>query len=161
MQKVIIYSTCRCPVPHAETRCVLRMDHHCPWVDNCVGHFNYAHFIRFLWAVDIACSYHLAMISRRVWYALIYSYWVRSLQMGFSVADIPQEPSGVELAWLVANYAACLPVIVAVGVFRYGLISRGFIPNICQHLPLLLPSDQLYHCGGLGKRQSRNSYPSG
>jgi len=52
------------------------MDHHCPWVDNCVGHYNYAHFIRFLCLVDIACSYHLIMVSRRIWDAVNARRWV-------------------------------------------------------------------------------------
>jgi hypothetical protein len=30
--------------------CVLKMDHHCPWINNCVGHFNQKFFIQF-------CSY--------------------------------------------------------------------------------------------------------
>lgn len=29
-------------------RCVLQMDHHCPWTENCVGHNNLATFLRFL-----------------------------------------------------------------------------------------------------------------
>jgi len=29
-------------------RCVARMDHHCPWIDNCVGYKNHAHFVGFL-----------------------------------------------------------------------------------------------------------------
>lgn len=28
--------------------CVLGMDHHCPWTNNCVGHYNTPHFMRFL-----------------------------------------------------------------------------------------------------------------
>lgn len=36
-----------------------------PWVNNCVGHHNYGHFVRFLLAVDVACSFHLWMITTK------------------------------------------------------------------------------------------------
>ncbi|KAI7859007.1 zf-DHHC-domain-containing protein [Circinella umbellata] len=47
-------------------RCVLKMDHHCPWINNCVGYFNYAHFVRFTLYVNIACLYILILLIWRI-----------------------------------------------------------------------------------------------
>ncbi|KAF8078935.1 zf-DHHC-domain-containing protein [Lyophyllum atratum] len=84
-------------------RCVLRMDHHCPWINNCVGHYNYGYFLRFLFYVDLSCSYHLFMLTRRVFYTLDARYW--------------DEPSSVELVFTILNFVACVPVLLAVGGF--------------------------------------------
>ncbi|BES99368.1 DHHC palmitoyltransferase [Nesidiocoris tenuis] len=40
--------------------CILKMDHHCPWLNNCVGHYNHRYF--FMYMVFIALSTLFIMI---------------------------------------------------------------------------------------------------
>ncbi|KAL4912468.1 Palmitoyltransferase pfa3 [Aspergillus aurantiobrunneus] len=64
---------CQCPKPdrahHCSTckRCVLKMDHHCPWLATCVGLHNYKAFLLFLIYTSLFCWLDFAVAAVWIW----------------------------------------------------------------------------------------------
>ena len=46
-------------------RCVMRMDHHCPWINNCVGLVTQKHFLLFLLYTLLACLFSISILCAR------------------------------------------------------------------------------------------------
>jgi palmitoyltransferase len=63
-------ATCVLAFDADRVRCIPKMDHHCPWTVNCVSHFTFPHFMRFLWyAVSSMCylEYFLYVRASAIW----------------------------------------------------------------------------------------------
>ena len=44
-------------------RCIRKMDHHCPWINNCVGEWNQKYFLQFLLYVGLLAAYSIALVA--------------------------------------------------------------------------------------------------
>ncbi|SCU81795.1 LAMI_0B07712g1_1 [Lachancea mirantina] len=89
---------CKCYKPerthHCKTcgKCVLVMDHHCPWTMNCVGLNNFAPFVRFLVWVMVTTSFLGFQLIRRAlfhWHGRHDRYFVFKSELWFLVLLIP------------------------------------------------------------------------
>ncbi|KAJ4482381.1 DHHC palmitoyltransferase-domain-containing protein [Lentinula aciculospora] len=58
-------------------RCVLKMDHHCPWLGNrCVGHRTYPAFLHFLLCITLLAIYVAVLCAHALYYAFNNPYTV-------------------------------------------------------------------------------------
>ena len=67
---VLLLQPDRCHHCSVCNECVLKMDHHCPWVNNCVGYYNQKFFFLFLGYAFVYCMY--VMLSTLKYFI---AYW--------------------------------------------------------------------------------------
>ena len=64
-------------------RCVYKMDHHCPWTNNCVGYLTMKPFLLFLFYVTNLCFFTVGWMYKAAWDHKIH-------HIGFAMNFIPQ-----------------------------------------------------------------------
>jgi DHHC palmitoyltransferase len=106
-------------------RCILQMDHHCPWVNNCIGYNNIRYFLRSLTFLVIGCWYGVSILYAcfvdAIRQQIVEHGWKLLYDKGTGFLDLPY-PTEIIYGILYANLEVkvwiklIFPLLFAVGV---------------------------------------------
>ncbi|XP_051924314.1 zf-DHHC domain-containing protein isoform X2 [Hippocampus zosterae] len=131
-------------------RCIRRMDHHCPWINNCVGELNQKYFIQFLFYTGVASVYAtLLVVSAWVWR-------IRSERDGGGDEGGDDAP-GKHL--IVAHYIILLVESVLFGVFVLVIFFDQLASIIADETPIEQMRNRLLLMKERGSLSSSSQLP--
>lgn len=117
---------CMCQKPerthHCKTCnvCVLAMDHHCPWTMNCVGLYNFAPFMRFLFCILLSTSTLLWYLGKQ--WSMLYKLR-NSYSLSLQYLDV-----AVLLIMSVLDFL----VMFSIGALFFRCVNNEFLRGMTQ-----------------------------
>ncbi|XP_026476828.1 palmitoyltransferase ZDHHC6 [Ctenocephalides felis] len=106
-------------------RCVMKMDHHCPWINNCVGWKNQCHFTSFLFYAVCGCA-HASVVLACSLYHGIHRVWYQYYGTGLEPVVYLNVYS---LVFCVFSLGLAVGVVIAVGMLLFFQV-RSIVRNI-------------------------------
>jgi len=97
-------------------RCTMKMDHHCPWINNCVGHYNHKSFTLFLMSVVVGCTHLSVMMTMCV---LDHVLWIDGYMLLRGDEDRFLEMNHILLICLFFGIGLAIGVALAVAFLLY------------------------------------------
>ncbi|XP_061921247.1 zf-DHHC domain-containing protein [Entelurus aequoreus] len=127
-------------------RCIRRMDHHCPWINNCVGELNQKYFIQFLFYTGVASLYSML---------LVVSAWVWRIRSERERDAQREEEDTPSKHLIVAHYIILLVESVLFGVFVLVIFYDQLASIVSDETPI----EQMRHRLLMKDKGSSSSQP--
>ena len=74
--------------------CVLEYDHHCPWINGCIGYNNYRNFVLLIFYIMLGCWYGACLLALDFYammreYSKLHGFKLMGPQYGTGILDLP------------------------------------------------------------------------